>query len=63
MKTLTKIIIGATAAIGLGLLVQQCSQSLIELKHNLPPKSYSVNYESNTVQQEYRSENNSSYQK
>ena len=53
MKPLEKIIIGAAAIIGFGFLAQQCSQSLIELKENLPPKSYSINYKPTTSQQEY----------
>ncbi len=63
MKTLNKILIGATAAIGIGLLAQQCSQSLIELNHNLPPRSYSVNYEPNTAQEEYSLQNTGYEQK
>ncbi len=53
MKALEKIILGTAVAIGLALLAQQCSKSLIELKENLPPRSYSVNYEPTTTQQEY----------
>ncbi len=43
MKPLEKIIIGTAVIIGFGFLAQQCSRSLIELNHTLPPKSYSVN--------------------
>jgi len=59
MKTLEKILLGAAAVIGLGLFAQQCSKSLIELYHNLPPRSYSVNYEPTTSQQEYLYQNQS----
>ncbi len=53
MKPLEKIIIGTAVVIGFGFLAQQCSQSLIELKHNLPPRSYSVNCEPTEQQQLY----------
>ncbi len=43
MKPLEKIIIGAAVIIGFGVLAQQCSKSLIELNHTLPPRSYSIN--------------------
>ncbi len=53
MKPLEKIIIGTAAIIGFGVLAQKCSQSLIELNHTLPPRSYSVNDEPANNSPEY----------